>query len=311
LSSSQPNQSVIRRLAAYRRLEWLTGWLWLLISAIFFLLATLVWRLALPILGWWAALVAFFLPALPFAVLLRSWRVHAGKRRTTSAQKDVPVLPEGKWVSNKMVDHYRHLLDEDEVVHLITRFHFAKLLAQLAGATGEEVKWELVIPAMKLLGKILAILAILAAFFYAWVEGPLPVEVPLTVAFLLIVSIWYETIEWRYTVFILTNKKVRIAFRAPLLVTPIMTGYLKTLVLRDVQTYDKDDSWLANFLGLDFAQLIIDSPSDKDKPFNDLYFMKRPEWVFSLVDTLVDQAKKISIKLGPTEEVELVQGSDA
>jgi hypothetical protein len=237
------------------------------------------------------ALVLSVIPTLVVFVWGNSVRRHA-IRRHTGNEGDVEVDEEGLWVSHKLLEHCIQVLSPGEKVYLITRFHPAKLVAQLTKAPTEADVTGLLAAAARLFGGVLVVVGLFAGLFFAVAQGYLPWWDILIALCLFAALALYLTVEWRYTVFILTDKNARLVFIPPLLLAPIMRGFTPDVALSSVQFWDKEDSAIANFFGMNYARILMDTASERDKPFNDLYFMKHPEWVLHLIEALVEPAKQ-------------------
>lgn len=241
------------------------------------------------------------LPAVLLGVMiylpLNSIRKHALKRRITKKQMKVGVNPEGQWVSNKMVNRFRHVLaDSEDSIELITRFHPVKILAALGRYNGDGGR-AFFKGIFRFLFRLAVILLVLVGFFYGGLTGFLPWWTPWAVTIFVGVSIWLATTAWRRTVFILTNENARIVFRPPLWLAPLLRGRQPVVPLIHVDFWDKEDSRIANYTGLDYGVLMVDSPSDKDKVFNYLPFMPRHEWVMVLLSSLIGQARNRNLRV--------------
>jgi membrane protein YdbS with pleckstrin-like domain len=233
----------------------------------------------------------------PAFVYTNSIRKHAEKRHTSDTQLHVLVKEEGQWVRSKMVDRYRHVLISESQIELITRLHWHSIVKKFfpEPLNGWRQKWSA-------FGQSLAVavffLAAVGGLFYASIAGYTPWwSVPVALVVIAAVA-WIISIHWRHTVFILTDKHAHLVFRPPLMLSPLMKGSEPVVALADVQTWDKEESRLANFFGVDYGTLIIDTPSTKDAPFNLIEFMPHIERVFKLFGSLVSSAK-----LRPIEHV--------
>lgn len=229
-----------------------------------------------PGLPGWADLAIGLVPAVLVALPLNGIRKAALKRHTSEEQWSVEVRPEGQWVSDKMVDRYRHVLaDGEDCIHLITRLHAAKLAANAAHIV------------TLLTASLLLVLGVGVA-----VVGYMPWWTALPVIAVFALIAWFQTIELRYTVFILTGVSAWKVFRPPVFLAPFLPGFQLVDRLDAIQTWDKEESRIANFLGMDYATLVLDTPSTHDAWANNLRFMKHPERVMLLVGSLIQAAKQ-------------------
>jgi hypothetical protein len=229
---------------------------------------------------------------------LNSIRNHANKRRATPSQLNVVVDPEGQWVGDKMVDRYRFVLtDGEDRIHLITRFHLAKMFADWVGYRNTGKKRSFWGATLKLIGGAVLLLFILVALFSAAAVRDVPPWVPVLVLFLVGISMLFASIRWRYTVFILTSQNVRKVFEPPLLLTPFMKGDQPVAALIKVDTWEMKQTSFANFTSLDYATVSIDTPSERDEPFNNMHFMPDPDWVVKNIGTRVEEARQRNLQV--------------